>query len=101
MSKRPRKLPRVELLNVPSHRQGAFDNLCVYHTAAMMLSARFPEYTRRSGENARERATRNLSNDPLITNYGGKDDHQRILARWYYQGEYISKATTILNRIMQ
>ena len=101
MSKPPRKLPRVELLNVPSHRQGAFDNLCVYYTAAMMLSALFPEYTRRFGETARERATRNLSNDPLITNYGGKDDHQRILARWYYQGEYISKATTILNRIMQ
>ena len=81
MSKRPGKLPRVELLNVLAHRQGAFGNLCGYYTAAMMLSALFPEYTRRFGETARKRAIRNLSNDPLITNYGGKDDHQRILEK--------------------
>ena len=91
-------LPRVELLNVPAYRQGSFDNLCAYYTGAMMLSALFPEYTRSFGETASERATKKLSNDPLIKNSGGKD-HRRILAKWYYQGEYVSEVTKILNRI--
>ena len=93
------RLPRVELLNVPIYRQGSFDNLCAYYTGAMMLSALFPEYTRSFGETARERATKKLSDDPLIKNFGGKD-HRKILAKWYYQGEYISNVTQVLNRIM-
>ena len=61
MTKRRGKLPRVELLNVPSYRQGTFDSLCAYYTAAMMLSTLFPEYIRSFGEAARTRATRNVS----------------------------------------
>ena len=100
MSKRTGKLPRVELLNVPSYRQGTFDGLCTYYTAAMMLSALFPEYTRNFGAAARRNANKNMSNDPLIKNYGD-GDHKTILARWYYHGETVSKATAILNKTMR
>ena len=99
MTRRKKKLPRVELLNVPSYRQGSFDSLCVYYTAAMMLSSLFPEYERQFGVAARERATKNLSADPLIHYYSGEDD-RLVLGRWYYIGEYVRKATTILNKIM-
>ena len=99
MSKRKKKLPRVELLNVPSYRQGTFDSLCAYYTAAMMLSTLFPEYARRFGVAARERATKNLSDDPLIKNYSD-EDHRLILGRWFYQGEYVKKVTAILNKTM-
>ena len=100
MTKRRGKLPRVELLNVPSYRQGTFDSLCAYYTAAMMLSTLFPEYTRSFGEAARTRATRNVSDDPLISYYSNEDD-RLVLARWFYQGVYISRTTTILNKIMR
>ena len=50
MSERARKLPRVELLNVPLFRQGSFENLCTYYTVAMMLSTLFPGDTRRFGK---------------------------------------------------
>lgn len=98
----PRKLPHVELLGVPSYRQGSFDSLCTYYTAAMMLSALFPgaDCTSCFGEAARERATKNLSSDPLITHYSD-EDNRLVLARWFYQGEYVRKATAILNRIMR
>ena len=101
MTKRQR-LPRVELLGVPSFRQGSFDSLCTYYTAAMMLSALFPgsECTRNFREAARERATKNLSNDPLITHYSDEDS-RLVLARWFYQGEYVGKATTVLNKVMR
>lgn len=95
-----RKLPRVELLNVPSYRQGSFDGLCAYYTAAMMLSALFPEYSTRFGETNRKRATKKLAEDPLITNQDG-DDHRKVLAKWFYQGEHVEKVTIILNRIMK
>ena len=100
MSKRTRKMPRVELLNVSSYRQGTFDNLCAYYTAAMMLSTLFPEYTGSFGEARRTRTTKKVSNDPIISNYGGKDT-RLVLARWFYHGEYISKATAILNKIIR
>ena len=100
MSKRTKKLPSVELLNVPSYRQGTFDSLCAYYTAAMMLSTLFPEYAKRFGVTARERATKNLSDDPLIKNYSD-EDHRLILGRWFYQGEYVKKVTTILNTTMR
>ena len=100
MSKK-KKLPRVELLNVPSYQQGSFDSLCTYYTAVMMLSALFPEDTKRFGEVARERANKNLSDDPLIKHHGGEDDTRLTLAKWFYKGEYVSKATTILNNIMR
>ena len=100
MSKQ-KKLPRVELLNVPSYRQGSFDSLCTYYAAAMMLSALFPEkYTGAFGETAREKATKKMSNDPLITHYS-REDNRLILSRWFYQGEYVRKAVTILNNIMR
>ena len=100
--KTKQKLPRVELLGVPSFRQGSFDSLCTYYTAAMMLSTLFPGsgFTRSFGESARERATKNLSNDPLITHYSD-EDNRLVLARWFYQGEYVRKATTILNKVMR
>ena len=100
MTKRRGKLPRVELLNVPSYRQGTFDSLCAYYSAAMMLSTLFPEYTRSFGEAARTRATRNVSDDPLISYYSNEDD-RLVLAKWFYQGAYISRTTTILNKIMR
>lgn len=92
-------MPRDELLNVSSYRQGTFDNLYAYYTAAMMLSTLFPEYTGRFGEAGRIRTTKMVSNDPIISNYGDKDT-RLVLARWFYHGEYISKATAILNKIM-
>lgn len=99
MSKRVTKLPRVELLNVPSFRQGSFDSLCTYYTAAMMLTTLFPEYTS-FGETTRTRTTSKVSNDPIISNYSDEDD-RLVLARWFYLGEYVRKATTILNKIMK
>ena len=100
MSRR-KKMPRVELLNVPCYRQGTFDSLCAYYTAAMMLSTLFPDYGRRFGVAARKRATRNLSDDPLIKNYSKSEDHRLILVRWFYQGERVRKATTVLNNTMR
>lgn len=102
MSRKMQRLPRVELLGIPSYRQGSFDSLCTYYTAAMMLSALFPgaDFIRSFGESARERASKYLSNDPLITHYGG-EDHRLVLARWFYQGEFVRKATTILNKVMR
>ena len=94
------KLPRVELLSVPFYRRGSFDSLCVYYTSAMMLTSLYPQYAKEFGATARERATRNMSDDPLIKNYS-KEDHRQILARWFYQGEHVRKATTILNKIMR
>lgn len=96
-----RKLPRVELLNVPSFHQGSFDSLCTYYSAAMMLAALFPEEWREFGfGEGRERTTKNVSNDPLISFYSD-DDNRLILARWFYRGEYVRKATSILNRLMK
>ena len=104
MSKRKKKLPCVELLNVPSYHQGTFDNLCAYYTAAMMLSTLFPEYERRFGKAAGERTTKYMSDDPLIKYYSGEkkggEDHRLILGRWLYRGELVTKTTDILNNIM-
>lgn len=99
MSKK-KKLPHVKLLNVPCYRQGTFDGLCAYYTAAMMLSALFPEFAWRFGEAKGERTTKRLSDDPLIKNYSN-EDHRLILARWFYMGEYVKTATDILNKTMQ
>ena len=100
MTKRT-KLPHVELLNVPSFHQGSFDSLCTYYTAAMMLAALFPEDWRSFGfGEGRDRATKNVSNDALISAYSDEDD-RLVLARWFYQGEYVRKATTILNKVMR
>ena len=96
-----RKLPRVELLNVPSFHQGSFDSLCTYYSAAMMLAALFPEEWGEFGfGEGRERTTKKGSNDPLISFYS-EEDRRLILARWFYQGEYVRKATSILNKIMR
>ena len=95
------KLPRVELLNVPSFHQGSFDSLCTYYSAAMMLAALFPEEWGELGfGEGSERTTKNVSNDPLIRLYSDEDS-RLILARWFYQGEYVRKAIAILNRIMK
>ena len=99
MPKRKPKLPRVALLNVPAYRQGSFDSLCAYYTGAMMLSTLHPEYVSSFGRAARQRATKRLSDDPIIKRYDDKD--QRVgLARWFYQGEFVRDVTKVLNRIM-
>ena len=96
-----RKLPRVELLNVPSFHQGSFDSLCTYYSAAMMLAALFPEEWGEFGfGEGRERTTKKGSNDPLI-NFYSNEDSRLILARWFYQGEYVKRAISILNKIMK
>lgn len=96
-----RKLPRVELLNVPSFHQGSFDSLCTYYSAAMMLAALFPEEWREFGfGEGRERTTKKGSVDPFIRFYSD-EDRRLILARWFYQGEYVEGATRIMNKIME
>ena len=97
---RKKQLPWIQLLNVPDFRQGSFDSLCTYCTAAMMLSALFPGYTWNFGGAARRRVTKALSDDPIIRNYS-QDDHRKILAKWFYMGEYVEQAVRIMNRIMK
>ena len=101
--KKKNQLPFVELLSIPRYRQGEFDSLCTYYTATMLLASLFPEEAWRFGESQRVRSTKRVSEDPLIVNFGGKDnkDHRKILARWFYQGEDVSKVTSILNRLMR
>lgn len=41
-----------------------------------------------------------MSNDPIIRNYSN-EDHRRILARWFYLGEWIEKLVEILNATME
>ena len=96
-------LPFVELLNVPHYRQGEFDSLCTYYVAAMLLVSLFPEEAWQFGESRRARSTKRVSDDPLILNYGSmeNDDDRKVLARWFYQGENVSKVTSILNRLMK
>ena len=85
----------VELLNVPRYGQGTFDSLCAYYTGAMMLATLFPEYAVQFGT-AMSRATKYMSLDPLIREYG-VEDNRKVLARWYYHGESIEKVVKILN----
>lgn len=88
----------VELLNVPRYGQGAFDSLCAYYTGAMMLATLFPEYAVEFGK-AMPRATKYMSLDPLIREYGS-EDNRKVLARWFYHGESIEKVVRILNANM-
>ena len=90
---------RVELLNVPDYQQGEFDSLCTYYTGAMMLATLFPVYAAAFGSSG-ERTTKRMSNDPIIRNYSN-EDHRRILARWFYLGEWIEKLVEILNATME
>ena len=101
MSKRKTKLDHVELLNVPCYRQGTFDSLCAYYTGAMMLSALFPQYGTQFGEAARQRTTKNVSDDPLVKHHPNNKDDRLALARWFYMGEWIETVTKILNNIME
>ncbi len=96
-----KKLPTVELLNVPHYHQGAFDGLCSYYTGAMMLTTLYPDYSGILGKTRRKRTTKYMSDDPLISNYGSKETDTRIvLARWFYHGEYLTKVVAILNRLL-
>jgi len=91
---------RVDLLNVPYYGQGAFDSLCMYYTGAMMLAALHPEYAAEFGKSW-GRSSKYMSADPIIMHYGGDEDHRKVLARWFYQGEHVKKMVEILNRIMR
>lgn len=69
-----------------------------------MLATLYPEYESSFGE-GKSRTNKNVSHDPLISNYGrsvqdGRDDRQ-VLARWFYQGKYVEKVTKILNKLMR
>ena len=97
---------RAELLNVPHYHQGHFDGLCAYYTGAMMLAALYPRFAREFGERRPSgRGTR--VDDPLIRLYKGTyrrsspGDDRHVLARWYYEGEYLKTVTDILNRVMR
>ena len=90
---------RVERLNVPNYKQGEFDSFCTYYPGAMMLATLFPVYAADFGSSG-ERTTKRMSNDPIIRNYSNAD-HRRILARWFYLGEWIKKLVEILNAIME
>lgn len=85
-------------MNVPRYGQGTFDSLCAYYTGAMMLATLFPEYAVEFGQ-AMPRATKYMSLDPLIREYG-LEDNRRVLARWFYHGETIKKVVKILNANM-
>ena len=107
---RPRnKRIRAELLNIPCYQQGHFDGLCAYYTGAMMLAALYPRFAREFGELTRRPSGRgHRVDDPLIRLYKGNyrkrgvgSDDRYVLARWYYEGEYLKTVTTILNRVMR
>ena len=89
----------VELLNVPMYGQGMFDGLCAYYTGAMMLATLFPEYAGEFGR-ATSKAVKSMSRDPLIRNYGAKDDRV-ALAKWFHHGETIDTVVQLLNRLMK
>jgi len=65
----------------------------------MMLATLFPEYAVEFGR-ARPKATKYMSLDPLIQEYGSEDD-RRTLAKWFYHGESIEKVVKILNANME
>ena len=100
---------RAELLNIPWYQQGNFDGLCAYYTGAMMLAALYPRFVREFGELTRRPSGRGRrGDDPLIRLYKGSfrrpragSDDRYILARWYYEGEYLQTVTDILNRVMK
>ena len=112
---RPRnRRTRAELLSVPHYRQGHFDGLCAYYTGAMMLAALYPRFEREFGELTRRpsgRGTRGAHvDDPLIRLYKGTyrrpsskaaGDDRHVLARWYYEGEFLRTVKEILNRVMK
>ena len=94
---------QAELLNVPHYEQGAFDSLCTYYTGAMMLAALYPAFAVRFGQAKKTKVktiTKRMSDDPIISNYSN-EEHPRILARWFYHGEWIEKLVSTLNAIME
>ena len=96
-----KKLPTVKLLNDPHYRQGEFDGLCSYYTGAMLLATLYPKYESSFNEPMSERTSKFFSDDPLLSNYKKGEDVRLILARWFSQGEYIRRVTTILNNLMR
>lgn len=99
---------QAELLNVPLYAQGHYDGLCTYYSTAMMLAALYPSFARDFGQMNRRRGGRRGSarrggrvTDPIIRHYPRRTRTDRdILAEWFYEGEYLSRACEILNRIM-
>ncbi len=110
-SLRPRnRRTQVQLLSIPCYQQGHFDGLCAYYTGAMMLAALYPQFDREFGELTRRPSGRGRRRveDPLIRLYKGDyrkpragSDDRYVLARWYYEGEYLETVKNTLNRVMK
>ena len=66
-----------------------------------MLATLYPKYESSFNEPMSERTSKFFSDDPLLSNYKKGEDVRLILARWFSQGEYIRRVTTILNNLMR
>lgn len=106
--KAPDELERVELLNVPLYQQGEFDGLCAYYAGAMMLAALYPRFSTQFGELRAKRGTRRTALDPMVRHYVGEyrkappgRDDRYVLARMFYEGQYVRDVGNTLNNIMR
>lgn len=65
----------------------------------MMLVSLFPEYESKFGRLRGVNLVTRGSNDPIFSNHRGRD-LQKVLATWFYKGEYVTESTRTLNRLM-
>ena len=101
-------LEQVELLNVPHYRQGDFDGLCAYYSGAMMLASLYPRFSMQFGELLAKRRPSKRALDPMIRHYEGEyrkagpgKDDRYILARTFYEGQYVQDVRETLNNVMK
>lgn len=73
-----------------------------------MLASLYPRYSRDFGELVRKTGTRNKAHDPLIRHYAGEyreekpgSDDRYVLARWFFEGEYVAELSNTLNNFMK
>jgi hypothetical protein len=93
----------VELLGVPNYYQGSHDSLCVYYTAAMLLTTLHPTYQDLLGRGARRQRVGLKVEDPLIKNYPGsqKIPKDQVLSSWFYGGARLKDACALLKATMK
>ena len=73
-----------------------------------MLASLYPRFSRDFGELVKKSGLRKRAHDPLIRHYvgeyraarPGKDDRY-VLARWFFEGEYVTALSETLNNVMK
>lgn len=82
--------------------------MCAYYAGAMMLASLYPRFAMQFGEPVNKRGTRRRAEDPMIRHYTGEyrkarpgKDDRYILARFYYEGQYVEDVGKTLNNVME